>query len=884
MLLDSKVGKGCEFSHSSFCRPAGAFHVPNYALDDFFRLYRKAFLAGEDLHLTEKHRSAANMIVMDIDLKFSCPPADRLVTPAHVDELARSLADIIKTYVDLDPDQTFRIFVTQKPAPVAYKDGSKDGLHLVVPDVVVRASVHHLIRADWLPCVQRVFEGIKPSNHVNDIVDEAVIDRNNWMMYGSRKPSQEPYLCTRVYGCTRNDTIARAYDSAEYLEESGMVEADYITLFSLRNKYVESKLLPGCRERVDAYDAALAEQHSRRSAMRHMLNAAAGGSGVSVENTCDNIELVRKLVDILDPTRSESYNEWIRIGWCLRNVDHRLLDKWVQFSGHSSKYVEGECEKLWSGMRLGGLGLGSLHMWARQDNPDAYSEIIRNDLFEIITRSITGTHHDVARVVYHMYKYDYSCVSLRNKQWYEFRNHRWHKSDMGCSLRRHISSDVFKEYINVSTCYQSRALAAASGGTDDMPSGLETDAAELAKRAGKFVEIALKLKCTNFKDNLMKECAELFYHDKFMEKLDSACHLIGFENGVYDLEMREFRDGQPDDYVSFSTGINYIPFNPNDAIVGKIKTFLAQVLPIQSVRDYVLNTLASFVSGHIAEERFHIWTGSGSNGKSMTVELLEKALGEYACKFPVTLLTQKRCASNAANSELARAKGKRCACLQEPSEDERLNIGLMKELTGGDRIIARHLYCEPIEFRPQFKMMLLCNHLPQVPSDDGGTWRRIRVVEFRSRFVDNPDPTADNEFPINTELGREFEEWKEHFASMLIHTYCRNAGRRIAEPDEVTKCTREYQRTNDHYSAFCDAWIEQTKNFQDDKIGMNDLFAMFRMWIENDHIPLKPKKKDLEKYIVKNLAQGKTTCINGEIVFRGFRLRSGGGAVAAAAV
>ena len=66
---------------------------------------------------------------------------------------------------------------------------------------------------------------------------------------------------------------------------------------------------------------------------------------------------------------------------------------------------------------------------------------------------------------------------------------------------------------------------------------------QLMERVKKISSIALKLKVNNFKKNVLDECVELFYKNKFEEQLDTKINLIGFENGVYDLEKHEFRDG-----------------------------------------------------------------------------------------------------------------------------------------------------------------------------------------------------------------------------------------------------------------------------------------------------------------------------------------------------
>jgi hypothetical protein len=39
----------------------------------------------------------------------------------------------------------------------------------------------------------------------------------------------------------------------------------------------------------------------------------------------------------------------------------------------------------------------------------------------------------------------------------------------------------------------------------------------------------------------------------------------------------------------------------------------------------------------VSHEHFYIFTGSGSNGKSKTIELFEAAFGEYCCKLPTAL-------------------------------------------------------------------------------------------------------------------------------------------------------------------------------------------------------------------------------------------------------
>ena len=61
-------------------------------------------------------------------------------------------------------------------------------------------------------------------------------------------------------------------------------------------------------------------------------------------------------------------------------------------------------------------------------------------------------------------------------------------------------------------------------------------------------EVVIKLKTKGYKDSLLGEAKELFYREKFEEQLDERHELLGFENGVIDLDKRIFREGRPDDW------------------------------------------------------------------------------------------------------------------------------------------------------------------------------------------------------------------------------------------------------------------------------------------------------------------------------------------------
>ena len=66
----------------------------------------------------------------------------------------------------------------------------------------------------------------------------------------------------------------------------------------------------------------------------------------------------------------------------------------------------------------------------------------------------------------------------------------------------------------------------------------------------------------------------------------------------------------------------------------------------------------------------------------------------------------------------------------EVEDGRKLAEGLIKQITGGDKIAARFLHREYFEFQPQFTLWLVANARPRAHADDDALWRRIVQIPF----------------------------------------------------------------------------------------------------------------------------------------------------------
>jgi hypothetical protein len=178
-------------------------------------------------------------------------------------------------------------------------------------------------------------------------------------------------------------------------------------------------------------------------------------------------------------------------------------------------------------------------------------------------------------------------------------------------------------------------------------------------------------------------------------------------------------------------------------------------------------------------------------------------LGEYKSSVPLSLITQKRQSIGGTSSEVACLRGTRYAVIQEPSESETMNEGVFKELTGEDPITCRELFRSAYTFDPQFNLVICANVFLNIKTTDDGTWRRVKVVEFGSKFVDNPAVVDEEEFRFlkNPKLKDTMKTWSECVLHMLTEYAFKNQG--VVGSYEVVDCaTARYRLSQDRVGQF----------------------------------------------------------------------------------
>jgi putative DNA primase/helicase len=205
--------------------------------------------------------------------------------------------------------------------------------------------------------------------------------------------------------------------------------------------------------------------------------------------------------------------------------------------------------------------------------------------------------------------------------------------------------------------------------------------------------------------------------------------LLGCRNGVLDLKKGKLIKAEPHMGITKQVPIKY---DPDAQCPTWIKTLNSYWPGDGEMVDFIHRAVGYSLTGLITEQCLFCLFGSGKNGKSTFLAVLEELMGDYADVMPFSALEfQSR---TQISNDVAALRGKRLLISSETQEDVRLNEGRIKALTGDKKMRARFLYTENLSFVQTGKYWLGFNHKPQIRDETDGIWRRIMMILMGQQF------------------------------------------------------------------------------------------------------------------------------------------------------
>ena len=309
--------------------------------------------------------------------------------------------------------------------------------------------------------------------------------------------------------------------------------------------------------------------------------------------------------------------------------------------------------------------------------------------------------------------------------------------------------------------------------------------------------------------NYMKNVAGLLKptlrDDEIYKEIDRIPHLLAFNNGMLvDFKQNKIRKISRDDYIC--KHLHYSLPDVNEKIQDELKQIIWSLFEDDDTYNYLLDSIGfSLFTNRF--EKFNIWTGVGSNGKSLLLHLVQKAFQDYFKACSTGFLNTFKSGSNF-DCDLANSVGKKILSVSEPTGSGHFNMAKVKSLTGRDLQTTRDIGQGEISFTPEFTLFCLCNEIPNTDRMDNATKRRLCIVDFKFKFTPNP-VEGTNDRAIDESLKDKFDDdiYAHQFMRLLIDRMLTKYNDELYIPDIVKQTTKEYFDSNNIIGDFISNYL-----------------------------------------------------------------------------
>lgn len=387
------------------------------------------------------------------------------------------------------------------------------------------------------------------------------------------------------------------------------------------------------------------------------------------------------------------------------------------------------------------------------------------------------------------HKFLYSMI---DKMWYMYNGSYWEQDNQG--LVEKAADRVINNLKNEE---------------HTIPEDTDKDAFEKAWQ--KFVK---RERSRSSKVNMVNEIKHLVpvLHNQW----DQEHMLLNTPSGYVDLTNGTLHDHEYQKMFTQETGVDF----SENVDCPLWLDFLNQTFQNdQELIHFIQKIIGYSLTGSNSEQVMFILYGNGRNGKSVLLNIIKYIFGSYAKTMNATTIMQKRMGSSqGATSDIARLEGARLVVSSEANEGDRLDESLVKQMTGGDTLVARYQYGKDFEFDPVFKLFMATNHKPKIYGTDEGIWRRLVIIPFTHTVKKkNVDKKLEDKLKAES-MG--ILKWAIEGAMMW-----QSEG--LNPPDVIQKAGKEYRKEMDIIEAFIDECCVTNDSY---KVKASELFDAYKNW------------------------------------------------------
>ena len=311
---------------------------------------------------------------------------------------------------------------------------------------------------------------------------------------------------------------------------------------------------------------------------------------------------------------------------------------------------------------------------------------------------------------------------------------------------------------------------------------------------------------------------------------DKKPHLFAYKNGVLDMDKGVFNEkGDPKDMLMHQAADTEYNQEQDEEINYKLRKHLKDIFSTDEITDWMLAYCGWCKRGDNIDRKMMFLWGDGANGKTLFINLLRRAFGEYGISFGVqNVLLDKNEKAGAPNSDFNRIRGRRIVCCSEPSKNAVFSEAKMKEILGGDPSSARDIFRVSGEFLPCCNLFMTTNHLPKNKDDSFGAKRRIIVLQLKNRFKqdDSFDVWIKESPAVNAFIMMCYKASKAYKS----FTDCLNA-----IPEEIKEATDAYNKEYDSIGQWLDL-CNYVKSDKNKRVELKKVYDCYKNWCDDEEI------------------------------------------------